>query len=112
MASVWEIHEPGVLDYESTLGVTTADAGDGPPVMWGFSGSPNDNYGWVRYGYAATASGSGANCSAYTSSSVAQSGLVAGLHFEPGATNSGSSAPWYVSYVNCSLAYHVWCAED
>lgn len=113
MASVWEIREPGVLDYESTLGATTADSGDGPPTAPGIGvAPPNDFYGWVRSGYVAVGNSTGMNCSAFTSNSPSFGGPVIGLYYEIGVNNSTAIAPWFWSFYNCSQTYRVWCAED
>src|SRR5437899_259888 len=45
MASLWEIHEPSNLSYNTTLGLTGKDTGQGPPS--GLSG-------WIRTGYGDT----------------------------------------------------------
>lgn len=113
MASVWEIREPGVLDYESTLGATTADSGEGPPtVAFVGTSAPNDFYGWIRNGYLAVGNTVGANCAAYTSNSPSHAGPAIGLYFEIGYSNSSAIAPWIWSNFNCSQTLRVWCAED
>src|SRR5262245_60366073 len=48
MASLWEIHDPSNLQYD-TRGFTLADAGSGPPAV----------LGWIRTGIFASASGGG-----------------------------------------------------
>jgi len=114
MASVWEIREPGALDYETTLGATTADSGNGPPTTAGIGGvaPPNDFYGWVRNGYLAVGNTAGANCNAYSSNSPSFAGPIIGLYFEIGYSNPSAIAPWFWTNVTCSQTYRVWCAED
>jgi len=56
-ASLWEILDPSNLKYNTTLGYTQADSGQGPPT---------NALGWVRTGYlsnTSTTAGQG-NCNA------------------------------------------------
>src|SRR4029453_19290226 len=57
MASVWEISVTSSLRYDTTLGKTRADSGEGPP---------SDTYGWVRTGYDSNQQSvaGGGNCNA------------------------------------------------
>ena len=56
MASLWEIYDTSNLEYNTTLGITQQDSGQGPP----------GNYGWVRTGWGADTSTTAgqANCNA------------------------------------------------
>ena len=42
MASLWEIFNVSVLEYDTSLGFTSADSGFGPPTV---------QNGWIRTGY-------------------------------------------------------------
>jgi len=71
MASMWEIVDPSNLKYNTTLGLTTADSGQGPAISWGR----------VRTGFFAnTSTTTGyANCNAWTSATGGEYGTAAQL---------------------------------
>jgi hypothetical protein len=75
MASMWEIHDPTQLRYNTELGFTAGDSGFGPPTY---------ELGWIRTGFFfAPASKSGeASCLAWTSASDAHYGTVVRLYNE------------------------------
>lgn len=102
MASLWEIHEPANLRYDTALGVTITDSGGGPPSI---------STGWVRTGWGpdnASIPGTG-NCDAYTSTLGA--GTLAGLpHFWTDPPEIMS--PWHVNTDLCSVQHDVWCVQD
>lgn len=109
MASLWEILDPSNLQYDTVLGHTAADSGEGPPVWGGFG-----DYGWVRTGNVSgdTITTAGlANCTAWTSSSGAHSGTTAAL---PWNWTAGLSQVhvWDVATWPCNVALRVWCVED
>jgi len=115
MGSIWELREPSALQYDLTLGVTSADSGSGPPsLLGGFANPPDDIYGWVRTGFAAMTAGALSNCSAYTSNSVSQYGALAGLYNDPSVTSTALFIPWaFVGGVfTCNQSHRVWCVED
>jgi hypothetical protein len=105
-ASLWEIYDPSVLEYDFMQGKTENDSGQGPTGV---------NGGWIRTG-AASASSSGPvgflNCNAWTTSlgsgSYAELHPGAGWDSEP-ATRSG---PWSTEARSCGLPLFVWCVED
>jgi hypothetical protein len=68
MASLWEIHDPTNLRYDTELGFTESDSGFGPPT----------HGGWIRTGGAAnTVGGAGVgNCNAWKSASGADFGTI------------------------------------
>ena len=70
-ASLWELTDPSNLKYNTSLGLTLADSGQGPP-QW---------TGWVRTGYVANTSGAAgrANCDGWTSSDALDYGTFATL---------------------------------
>jgi hypothetical protein len=81
MANVYELLDPSTFSYNLDLGVTSADAGNGPPA-----GTPYK--GWIRGGNDAAGSGAvfQANCHAYQSNDPLEVGAVARLGY-------GSNAP-------------------
>lgn len=106
MASLWEIFDPSNLQYDTALGATTGDSGQGPPT---------NNLGWTRTGFDAnigTIAGE-ANCSAWTSNSASANGSFAGLIFNEWFFQAGTRTdPWFGSTAPCNFAKPVWCAED
>lgn len=108
MASLWEILDPSNLRYDTTLGVTTADSGDGPPT-----GVPSEYGGWVRTGYSSdTGPVRGqANCNAWMSNDPTHNGTLARLRDDwssPG-TDIGE---WDVGVSSCGGSYwRVWCVR-
>jgi len=108
MASLWEILEPSNLQYDTVLGYTAADSGEGPPVWGGFG-----DYGWVRTGNVSDVSATAglANCAIWTSSIGGQSGTTAALPWNWTAGLSNVHV-WDVTTWPCSTELRVWCVED
>ena len=106
MASIWEILDPSALKYDTTLGLTRADSGGGPPS--GFAG-------WVRTGWAASAVETlgAANCNGYTSNDATLFGTRVGLGANWG-TDVSRVSPWVPLTTTCngSPATKVWCVQD
>jgi hypothetical protein len=104
MASLWEILDPSNLKYNTDLGITGGDCGQGPPTF--------PSIGWVRTGYYSSTSstpGQG-NCNAWTSSG---SGLVGTYAYLTHSWETeGDIHVWQVNTTSCSQAPHVWCVED
>ncbi len=104
LASLWEIADPANLKYNTALGVTQTDSGQGPPTV---------HKGWVRTGYIADGSTTvgRANCHAWTSGSVIHNGTVAQLpdNWTSGAQDIGV---WQLSVANCHDGALAWCIED
>jgi len=102
-ASLWEILEPSKLKYNTTLGLTTADSGQGPPTFWG---------GWVRTGYNGNISntvGQG-NCNAWDSSNNDHWGTWINL---PRDWTTGQDIHvWEANIARCSQYSNVWCISD
>lgn len=102
-ASLWEIVEPSNLKYNTTLGRTMADSGQGPP-------SAN---GWVRTGYSSstTSTAGRGNCAVWTSNSTGDQGTRATL---PNDWTGGFEEihVWDVSTSSCGTALNVWCVAD
>jgi hypothetical protein len=102
-ASLWEIIDPSNLKYDTTLGKTRDDSGQGPPTFY---------YGWVRTGYLSSVSstaGTG-NCSAWTSSGVYDEGTDARLPSD--WTAAKDIHVWEVGTTSCNNWVSVWCVED
>ncbi len=103
-ASMWEIHDPSNLEYDTSLGQVQADSGSGP----------SNRFGWIRTGSGLSASGpaGGTNCAAWDSSNFAFTGTTAGFDSNwPSA--SAQSSPWVAETLPCdSRIRGVWCVED
>jgi hypothetical protein len=106
MASLWEIFDTTDLEYDTSLGLTQADSGFGPP-----SGSN----GWIRTGFEADTSfsvGRG-NCAAWTSTSGTDWGTIARLTaFWSAGPNHVHVSPWLAEARGCDVTAPVWCVED
>ncbi len=105
-ASLYEILDTSNLKYNTALGRTQVDSGQGPP-----GGVPIA--GWVRTGYVSDNSSTAGhgNCYAWSSSSSGDSGTIAAL---PDDWNTGQDiSVWNVSTLPCdSTDYGVWCVEE
>lgn len=102
-ASLWEILAPSNLKYDADLGVTQDDSGQGPPSYLG---------GWVRTGYASSASGTPGwgNCNAWTSNDSGHRGAYAYLPRD--WTAGGDIHVWKVNAAQCNLSGYVWCVAN
>jgi hypothetical protein len=103
MASLWEIMDPSNLKYNTDLGDTRSDSGQGPP---------SGRQGWVRTGFATSSSNTPGwgNCNAWTSNEISDYGTWAWLPYNWG---SGQDIHvWEVGYNGCWLNAYVWCVED
>jgi len=105
MASLWEILDTSNLQYNTTLGFTRDDSGQGPVIGAG---------GWVRTGFSNDTSntpGRG-NCNGWTSSDSGDYGTVAYLPYL-NWTTGGDIGVWKTETDQCSASwYEVWCVED
>jgi hypothetical protein len=104
MASLWEILDPSNLKYNTDLGDTGDDSGQGPPSLSG---------GWVRTGYSSSGSSTKGigNCNAWTSSDCSPDGPYACL--TPWwAAGLEELHVWEFSSYNCCSHLRVWCVED
>jgi hypothetical protein len=102
-ASLWEILDAANLKYNTMLGATQVDAGQGPP---------SDMEGWVRTGYAGdvgTTPGE-ANCSNWTSAQSIDHGTSVKLAHDWSASNYFHV--WEANWAICLSPNRVWCAED
>ena len=102
-ASLWEILDHSNLKYNTDLGYTWDDSGQGPP---------SNRHAWVRTGYHFSTSeiaGQG-NCNAWTSSSSSDRGTYAYL---PPDWEAGQEVHvWEVWHFGCDSDLQVWCVED
>jgi hypothetical protein len=104
MASLWEILDPSNLRYDSLLGATLADSGQGPPA--GLDG-------WVRTGNPPSGlplAGDG-NCLAWSTNMNLFFGSTAKLGTDWSAS-SALGGVWDVGTSLCNGSYRVWCIED
>lgn len=103
-ASMWELLDPSHLKYDTDLGFTRVDSGQGPPSGAG---------GWVRTGNVSSNSstaGTG-NCNNWTSNSVGEAGSKAS--FDYAWDTPGNFPGWDIYGDLCGSAIaRVWCVED
>jgi hypothetical protein len=103
-ASLWEILDPSNLKYNTDLGYTLADSGQGPPSFFG---------GWVRTGYTSSTDNTAGvgNCNAWTSSDSGHRGTWA--HLPDDWTAGGEDMHvWEVYTGLCHQSGYVWCVAD
>jgi hypothetical protein len=102
-ASLWEILDPSNLKYNTDLGYTWEDSGQGPPTS---------TLGWVRTGYGSSTSSTAGqgNCNAWTSSESSHYGTRAFL--PPSWTAVQDIHVWTVWTFGCDFGFQVWCVED
>ena len=95
MASLSEIHEPSNLRYDTSLGFTNADSGQGLPIFL------SSEFGWYRTGSESSVL---VNCAAWTRSHEAfgHALLRVGL----------PSDTWAHLRLECSIPQRVWCVQD
>jgi hypothetical protein len=103
-ASLWEILDPSNLKYNTDLGRTWDDSGQGPPSQF---------IGWVRTGHnsnnTSSIPGMG-NCNAWNSSDSGDYGTAAYLAYD---WEAGQDIHvWEVSAPQCTTTRYVWCVED
>jgi hypothetical protein len=119
MASFFEIFSLADLQYDTTLGLTEADSGFGPPTDIGI--------GWIRTGNRSLSSGLAdaglASCNVWTSNAQNLTGSLIGLSSSWGLRGSGPAiaSPWLVvspgptsgDFTNrCNNQQRVWCVQD
>jgi hypothetical protein len=108
-ASLFEIHDPSGLTYDTVRGQTRADAGKGPP-----SGVSSD--GWVRTGYDSggnfgSLTGTN-NCDAWTSIDPMRKGAVASLEENWSTAGTDIGPVWELREAACSTTHYVWCVQN
>jgi hypothetical protein len=97
MASIYELVNPPVLRYETTLGVADANSGSGPP-------SGGDGVGWARTGGPEYRG----HCSVWTSDDATHFGTQA--YFTLAGVEQVPSLRVFTPY--CSSQAGVWCIQD
>lgn len=103
MASLWEIHEPSFLQYDTTLGAGAPDLGLGPP---------SDYLAWVRTGANTQDPEPGAkHCNGWTTANSGLSGTLVMLTDNWTPANL-ATWPWIASIATCDSPRPVWCVED
>jgi hypothetical protein len=115
MASMFEILAPSTVEYDTKLGVTQPDSGNGPPA---------DLWGWIRTGSPASSPGSGAtpgvaNCAVWTISTWPTNatawGTVVRLRSmwdeSISPTLRGLFTPWESGIMTCDNKLGVWCVD-
>jgi hypothetical protein len=103
MASIWEIMDTTNLQYESNLGITRDDSGQGPPSYY---------VGWVRTGYQSYSGPviGGTNCYAWSNNTTEHNGTAAYLPND--WTEKIKLAPWWADSYTCNSTLPVWCVGD
>jgi hypothetical protein len=103
MASLWELVDPSILRYDTLLGLTRDDSGQGPPSTGG----------WVRTGGPRRGIGGAGevNCEGWTTASASLMGTTIHLPviWDIGDQDLG---PWGVGTGLCSGWTYVWCVSD
>jgi hypothetical protein len=104
MAALWEIHQPTGLSYDTALGFTRDDSGQGPPT---------GRFAWIRTGSISSndiaALPGAANCSAWSTTSGF--GTIARLLDDWGA-GATTISPWQATTDGCGDDFPVWCVQD
>lgn len=106
MASYFEISGPSMLRYETSLGLTAADSGMGPPTYNG----ANLYFGWIRSGGDAGVGQTQIykNCNVWTSSGASDWGTAAAF-----VAQTTHPVPTIESLQGeCDWALRVWCVQD
>ena len=108
MASMWEIVDTSNLRYNTSLGETRLDSGQGPPSF---------SDGWIHTGYANSdgkaPDGVGqANCSTWSSDSAGDYGTVVGLPWDWYNPALQNVSVWHPTLRGCQYTAHVWCVAD
>ncbi len=102
-ASLWEIHDVGALHYDTNLGVSAADAGNGPP---------SSNAGWIRSGLDSPVA---LPCSASTTPWSTTAGLGPSVfleHWFSWQNAAELTSPWRPASNSCASPQNIWCVED
>jgi hypothetical protein len=98
MASIWEIHDPSNLTYNTAYGFTDAYSGIGPPY----------GLGWIRTGEASM----NGNCFAWTSADASVSGKMVFLSAVVDVAEAEALSPWAPWQDSCNTKHGVWCVHD
>jgi hypothetical protein len=115
MASLWEIYNVSGLRYDTSLGLTQDDSGNGPPAGAGVTVS-----GWIRTGNLASSLGpaGASNCMNWKSNSSHDTGSAVYLNpqwSQPSAWQNIVIWSWMGTQTtgwSCSEKQRVWCVQD
>lgn len=99
-ASIWEIWDPSSLQYDTQLGLTLPDSGEGPPT----------EYGWIRTGGDLSDPDLG-NCNAWGSDVSIFDGAVARPSRDLDASGPAIGA-WQAVSSPCDQTQRLWCVQE
>jgi hypothetical protein len=116
-ASIWEILNTSDLHYNTSLGRTNINSGNGAPALSSNTNFTDAAYGWIRNG-----APDDTNCLNWTSSNGADTGSVGGLEILGG----GAQPQWVIdngtgggTAISCDgklsgtpLPVGVWCVQN
>lgn len=105
-AALWEILEPGSLDYDRNLGQANADSGSGPPSAV---------FGWVRTGETLdnVATAGQGNCDNWSTTSGSGSVMLLDPLWKDGNPLLTTDVPpWIVETSTCNAPNPAWCVQD
>jgi hypothetical protein len=116
-ASIWEIFNTSDLHYNTTLGRTNVNSGNGPPALSSHSTNADLPFGWIR-----TGAPDDPNCINWTSSNRVDAGSVGALGIQgnspPPAWTIGNSTGTQTP-ASCDdtaggtpLPIGVWCVQN
>jgi hypothetical protein len=113
LASIWEIADPSALEYNTVLGQTGSDCGEGPPTQIWFFGGSSVALGWIRTGYTTSSVDTvgQANCSGWSTSDGLAWGTVANLPSDWTGAEQDVGV-WNTEVATCSSTLRVWCVQD
>jgi hypothetical protein len=98
--SFGELASPSSLEYDATLGMTSDDSGSGPPGVFGWarSGENNDLV---------------TNCNGWSTINGAHTGLIMELNAALLQDPAEVGSPWNTALTTCfSISRPIWCVED
>jgi hypothetical protein len=102
-ASLSEIHEPSARRYDTTLGLTLGDSGQGAPMQ----------AGWIRTGTVAISLDGGdainPNCNGWSNTGIRGTTVQPAIDWTSAGQRVG---PWETSQPLCSATRPIWCAEN
>ena len=106
-ASLWEIAETSMLQYNTTLGLTAADSGQGPLAAdagWIRTGGPSNSDHTDPVGYV--------NCNNW-SAGFGHYGTMAGPQGDwSGGSTQATFLGWRVISLDCSTKAPLWCVQN
>jgi hypothetical protein len=116
-ASIWEILNTSDLHYNTTLGRTNVNSGNGAPALSSHTTTANVPYGWIR-----TGAPDDPNCINWTSSNGVDAGSVGALFIQgasppPGwiiGNSTGTQTPVSCDDTVGGTPYNigVWCVQN